>query len=120
MDWSAQTQHRFDDLRQRELIGPLSAEEQRELAALLAILDADEARTLAPTLARMDREAAQREAQLTALQIRNEELAALAGQHEQLLSEAKSWLASFEQRRLVLQDRYTRLAAEPLPTDLRP
>jgi hypothetical protein len=42
----------------------------------------------------MDREAAQREVQLTALQVRNEELVALAGQHEQLLSEAKSWLAS--------------------------
>jgi hypothetical protein len=30
--------------------------------------------------------------------VRNEELAALAGQHAHLLSEAKSWLASFEQR----------------------
>jgi hypothetical protein len=120
MDWSEHTQRRFDDLRQRERIGPLSAEDQRERAALLAILDADEARTLAPTLARMDREAAQREAQRTALQVRNEELAALAGPHAQLLREATSWLTSFAQRRLVLQDRYTRLAAEPLPTDLRP
>ena len=120
MDWNEAMQHRFDDLRQRELLGPLSAEEQGELVALLATLDADEAISLAPVLARMDQEAQQREAQLAAIQMRNEELAALARQHEQLLREAKSWLRSFEQRRLLLHDRYARLAEEPLPTELRP
>ena len=120
MDWNEAMQHRFDDLRQRELLGPLSAEEQGELAALLATLEADEALSLAPALARMDQETQQREAQLAAIQIRNEELAALARQHEQLLSEATSWLRSFEQRRLILHDRYARLAEEPLPTELHP
>jgi hypothetical protein len=116
MAWDAATQQRFDTLRHRELAGVLSAEERHELDGLLATLDAEEARSLGPAIARLDQEADQQERQLAALQIRNEDLAALVRQHEQLLTEAKGWLASFEQRRLVLQDRYARLAGAALPT----
>jgi hypothetical protein len=117
MVWDTETQRRFDSLRERQLNGELSTAEQHELDALLAALDAKEAGYLAPAIARMDQKLHQAEAQLAALQIRNEELAALARQHEQLLSEAASWLEQFDQRRLVLQDRYARLTGEPLPTE---
>lgn len=117
MAWNAETQCHFDSLRERQLNGELSAAEQHELDALLAALDAEEASYLAPAIARRDQELHQAEAQLAALQIRNEELAALARQHEQLLSEAASWLEQFDQRRIVLQDRYARLTGEPLPTE---
>lgn len=117
MGWDTATQRRFDRLRERRLNGELSTAEQHELDALLAALDAEEAGYLAPAIARMDQELHQAEAQLAALQIRNEELAALARLHEQLLSEAASWLAQFDQRRLVLQDCYARLTGEPLPTE---
>jgi hypothetical protein len=117
MVWDAETQRRFDSLRERQLNGELSAAEQHELDALLAALDAEEANYLTPAIARIDQELHQAEAQLAALQIRNEELAALARQHEQLLSEAASWLEQFDQRRLVLQNRYARLTGEPLPTE---
>jgi hypothetical protein len=117
MSWDEEKQRQFDQLRARELEGSLSEEEQHALDALLAILDAEEARYLAPALERMDQATQQRAAQLAALQVRNEELAALVRQHEQLLREARSWLATFEQRRLVLQDRYTRLTGAPLPSE---
>lgn len=117
MNWNTETQQRFDTLRERELHGPLSEEEQQELDALVSALEADEARYLAPAIERMEQAAREHEAQLAALQIRNENLAALARQHEQLLSEARDWLSSFEQRRLVLQNRYARLTEEPLPTE---
>lgn len=117
MKWDEATQRRFDHLRERHLVGELSVAEQHELDTLLTLLDAEEASYLAPAIARMDQERHQAETQLTALQIRNEELAALARQHEQLLSEAASWLEQFDQRRLVLRDRYARLTGEPLPTE---
>lgn len=117
MTWDAEKQRDFDALRARELEGPLSGAEQHALDELLAILDADEALYLAPTIERMAQEAQQREVQLATLQVRNEELAALVQQHEQLLREARTWLVAFEQRRLVLQDRYTRLTGTSLPSE---
>lgn len=91
MTWDEHTQHRFDSLRQRALAGSLSEDEQCELDALVAAIAAEEASYLEPTLDRLDDDLHQREEQLAALQVRNEELAVLARQHEQLLSEAKSW-----------------------------
>ncbi|RRR77423.1 MAG: hypothetical protein EI684_01475 [Candidatus Viridilinea halotolerans] len=119
MMWDAEKQHHFDRLRQRALTETLSGEEARELEEMLAALEAVEQSYLAPALARMDVDLHQREEQLTMLQTRNEELALLAQQHAQLLSEAKKWLDSFEQRRLILQDRYTRLTQPFVPSKAR-
>lgn len=119
MTWDAEKQHHFDQLRQRALTETLSSEEAHELARMLALLETVEQSYLAPALARMDADLRQREEQLTMLQMRNEELALLAQQHAQLLSEAKLWLASFEQRRLLLQDRYTRLTQPLAPSEAR-
>lgn len=119
MSWDAERQRQFDELRARELDGPLSEDDRRSLDALRATLEAEEARYLAPAIEQLEHQSREREAQLTALQVRNEELAALVQQHEQLLREAQSWLAVFEQRRLVLERRYTQLTGSPLPTEPR-
>jgi DNA repair ATPase RecN len=119
MIWNEHTQQRFASLRQRALTASLSDDEQRELDALIAAISEEEAQYLEPALDRMDNDLRRREEELAALQVRNEEIASLARQHEQLLSEAKAWLDSFEQRRLVLQDRYARLTTEPPPSGSR-
>lgn len=115
MDWNEEQQRRFDELRHREMIGPLDDAEQRELDSLRAQLEAAEAHDLQAALDQMQQAQEAGEAYLNEIQTRNEALATLVQQHEQLLSEAKAWLATFEQRRLVLQERYTNLTGEALP-----
>lgn len=116
MDWNEEQQQRFDALRQRELAGPLSDTDQQELKTLRAVLEHAEAHYLSPALDQMQRAQHASAAHLAEIQAHNEALATLVQQHEHLLREAQSWLATFEQRRLVLQERYTRLTGEPLPT----
>jgi Mg/Co/Ni transporter MgtE len=93
--------------------------EREEFAALVAAIAVDEARYLAPAIDQMQRDEQAEVAQLATAQIRSEALAALVQQHEQLLAEARTWLASFEQRRLLLQDRYADVAGEPFPSEQR-
>lgn len=119
MEWTEETQRRFDELRQRELAGPFGEAEQRELTTLYAALEADEARSLGPTIERMGRAQQAVDTELVARQTRNEELATLVQQQEQLIAEARAWLVQFERRRLLLQERYTRLIREMPPAASR-
>jgi len=119
MEWTEETQQRFDELRQRELAGPLGDVEQGELARLYAALEADEARYLGPTIERMGRAQQAADTELAARQTRNEELATLVQQQEQLIAEARAWLAQFERRRLLLQERYARLRRKAPPAASR-
>jgi Mg2+ and Co2+ transporter CorA len=113
MAWTQEQQQRFDELRRRELTAPLQDAEQRELWTLQEALEAEEARYLAPALEQMQREQEAGEQALLDAQRRNEELAQLAQQHEQLIGEAHQWLTQFDQRRLVLQERFNALTGEP-------
>ena len=63
MSWDAEKQRQFDELRARELEGPLSEDDQRSLDALLTILDAEEARYLAPAIDKLEHDSREREAQ---------------------------------------------------------
>ncbi len=91
MNWSNEKQARFDDLRQRELAGTLSAAEQQELEALTAMLTqaADEA--LLPAIERLQHEVMELETRLQQRQDENEELAKLLHQQEQLTAESRQW-----------------------------
>jgi hypothetical protein len=91
MDWNEEQQRRFNVLRQHELAGPLNPAEQQELNTLFNSLQHAEAQDLAPALEQMQ-QTQQHERNLADLQIRNEALAALVQQHEQLLGEAHAWL----------------------------
>lgn len=88
MAWTQEQQARFDDLRQRELLAPLPDDEQRELAALRAVLEAEEADYLEPALDQMQHEQEAHERSLADTERRNEALAQLAQQYEQLIGEA--------------------------------
>jgi hypothetical protein len=114
MNWNAQMQARFDQLRASELAGALTAEEEAELAKLVAMLESEEAQRLAPTFARVRTEQAVLQEKLKTLQTGNEELAKLLHQQEQLVADAQRWLAQFEQRHFLIQQAYTKITGEAL------
>ena len=115
MGWTAEQQASFDELRARELSGMLTTEEQARLDELTATLEAEEAYYLAPVVARMRADQAALRERLKALQTENEALARLASQQEQLVADARQWLAQFEQRHRQIRQAYTRLTGEALP-----
>ena len=80
MNWSDEKQARFDQLRQRELAGTLSAADQQELEALTAILTQAADDALLPAITRLQRERVELEARLQQRQHENEELAKLLQQ----------------------------------------
>lgn len=114
MNWSNEKQARFDDLRQRELAGTLSAADQQELESLTAMLTqaADEA--LLPAIERLQRELMELETRLQQRQYENEELAKLLHQQEQLTAESRQWLRDFDRRHAQIRESYTRLTGEVL------
>ncbi len=114
MNWNSETQTRFDQLRASQLAGALSTPEEAELAELAAALEADETRRLAPSLNQVRVEQTTLRERLQATQSENEELARLLNQQEQLVTDARRWLAQFEQRHRLIQQTYTRLTGEVL------
>ena len=116
MDWNDEQQKRFNDLRRRELKGKLNTAEQTELAEIIAFLEEEEARYLGPAVARMEKEQTVMMERLQKLQTDNEELAKLVHQQEQLVLEARRWLADFRQRHEQIRSTYTQLTGEILTT----
>jgi hypothetical protein len=51
MQWTEEVQLRFNELRQKELAGTLSANEKGELAELFAVLGADERQSSCSSIA---------------------------------------------------------------------
>lgn len=116
MPWNAEKQTQFDALRARERAGPLTAQEAAALAELVATLEVDEARRYASAVDRMRAEQAALREQLGKVQTENEALAKLLNQQEQLVTDARRWLAQFEQRHRLIQQAYTHLTGEVLPS----
>jgi predicted nuclease with TOPRIM domain len=114
MKWTAEQQTLFDELRARKLAGTLTTEEQARLDELTQMLEAEETRYLAPAVAQMRAEQTVLREQLETLQTDNEALARLLNQQEQLVADARHWLAQFEQRHSQIQQAYTRLTGEVL------
>jgi hypothetical protein len=114
MNWTAEQQASFDELRARELAGTLTTKERARLAELTTMLEAEEARYLMPVTAQMRTEQAALRERLEMLQTENEALARLLNQQEQLVADARHWLAQFEQRHSQIQQAYTRLTGEVL------
>ena len=114
MDWNEEKQTRFDKLRQRQLTGTLTVDEQTELAEMVAMVEQEESRYLEPAIASLELEQAVTRERLQKLQADNEELAKLLHQQEQLAVEARRWLADFQQRHENIQAIYTQLTGEVL------
>ena len=116
MTWSIEQQQRFDTLRLRALSADLSPAEQAELEALQAQL----ADAWPLDFATLQNEQADLRKRLTRAQTENEALAQLLVQQEQLVAEARQWLARFESRHQQLRQAYTHLTGETLtPTSAR-
>jgi len=119
MSWTAEQQELFDALRARELSGTLTVTEQAQLEKLYALLGAEEALYLSPAIAQMKVDQTVLREKLESVQTENEALGRLLSQQEQLVADAKHWLAQFEKRHRRIQQAYTRLTGEVL-TGARP
>lgn len=115
MSWTKETQARLDHLRERELAGALTAAEQPELAAFIAEVEAEEAQALAPAMTRLRGDVEGLIEEARGVEIRNEELARLLAQQQQLAADARRFLAEFDQRRATILDALARVAGGPLP-----
>jgi predicted nuclease with TOPRIM domain len=114
MNWSNEKQARFDDLRQRDLAGTLSAADRQELESLTAMLTQAADKALLPAVERLQRELMELEARLQQRQGENEELAKLLHQQEHLTAESRQWLRDFDRRHAQIRETYARLTGEML------
>jgi len=112
MQWTEEMQLRFNELRPKELAGTLSAEEKHELAELFAVIEADEKQYLAGAMTRLREEDALTQAQIEKRQQENMALAQIVSQQEQLIADARRWLAEFEQRHKMIRQSYIQLTGE--------
>ena len=115
MSWTKETQARLDHLREQELAGALTAAEQPELAAFMAEVETEEAQALAPAMTRLRDDVEALTEEVRGVESRNEELARLLAQQQQLAADARRFLAEFDQRRATLLDALARVAGGPLP-----
>jgi predicted RNase H-like nuclease (RuvC/YqgF family) len=115
MSWTKETQARLDHLRGKELAGALTAAEQSELFALMAEVEAEEAQSIAPAMTRLRGDVEALIQEVRGVENRNEELARLLAQQQQLAADARRFLAEFDQRRTSILDALARVAGDPLP-----
>ena len=114
VEWTKELEERFTKLRQRELSGTLNATEEIELTELISLIERDESAQLTKAIVRMNLEQTTMRLRLQSLRIDNENLAKVLNQQEQLVSDARKWLAEFEKRHNLIQQSYTRLTGEIL------
>jgi predicted nucleic acid-binding Zn-ribbon protein len=112
--WTAEIEARFHELRLRELSGALSETEKRELAQLVTVIEAEEAEQLVSVISQLQSEQAGMRTHLRVLQEENVELAKVLSQLEQLVVDARKWLAEFEHRHRLIRQSYARLTGEPV------
>src|SRR5262249_38855647 len=106
---------RLDRLRDKELAGTLAGPEHAELAALIAQVETEEAQALGPAMDRLRTEVVELDNALSAVQDKNEELARLLSQQQNLAEDARRFLVEFEQRRASILEALARVTAGPLP-----
>jgi flagellar hook-associated protein FlgK len=114
MSWTKETQATLDHLREKELAGALTPAEQAEVAALMAEVEAEEAQSLAPAMTRLRGDVDGLIQDVRGVELRNEELARLVAQQQQLAADARRFLAEFDQRRTSILDALARMGGDPL------
>jgi hypothetical protein len=100
--WDAQKRARFQELRQRELAGALSEQEQGELSLLVQELECEEATHLNPATEQLRQERATIEAQNRALQ-------ALVARKETLVTKLRAVLEEAETERQAIDEEVARI-----------
>jgi hypothetical protein len=96
--WNDEKQHRFDALRLKEAQGVLSDAQAQELQALFAELESDEAETLKEGMAKLDVRLDSLRAEKESIEAKNERLAAIVAEQEQLLVDAREYLGSLRRK----------------------
>ena len=80
--WNDEKQHRFDELRLKEMQGVLSDKETQKLQAFFAELETEEAETLKKGMEKMDARLDSLRAEKERVEAKNERLAAIVTEQE--------------------------------------
>jgi hypothetical protein len=112
--WTTATEARFNELRFRELTGVLSDVEKSELAQLMESIEIEETEQLASIVTHMQSEQVAMRVRLNLLHDENTELAKVLSQLEQLVVDARKWLAEFERRHSLIRQSYAQITGVPV------
>jgi hypothetical protein len=115
MEWNEQLTDRFDELRLKQIAGALSAAEQEELFQLIQTIESGEASLLTAYFGHVAAENVRLQTKLQAVQDENEALGQLVIQQEQLVADARRWLAEFDRRNTQIQQSYSHLTGSSSP-----
>ncbi len=115
MEWNEKLADRFDELRLRQMAGGLTAEEQEELAQLIQVVEVGESTMLTAYFEQAATDNMQLQTKLQAVQDENESLSQLVIQQEQLVADARRWLAEFDRRNTQIQKSYSLLTGNTSP-----
>jgi hypothetical protein len=100
--WDRKKHERFQELRQRQLAGVLSAEQQDELASMVQELEQQEAAYLSPATQRLRQE-------YEAMLAENQALEALVRRKEALVQHLEGVLANIRAERTAIAEEEARL-----------
>ena len=103
--WNDEKQHRFDALRLKEAQGVLSDAELQELQAFFAELEAEETGTLKKGMEQLDARLDVFRAEKGRVEAKNEHLAAIVAEQEQLLADAREYLTNLRRKQAALHAR---------------
>ena len=110
--WNEAQYQRFQQLRDREWCGELTAEEKHELAAMMQELCDMEATYLQPATDRLQHETAQLQAELEQVLERNQQFNVLIHRKETLLARVQVFVAEAEAEHEALQQAYRAIMEE--------
>ena len=114
--WNDEKQRRFDALRIKEAQGALSDAEAQKLQEFFAELEAEEAETLRKSMEQMDARLDFLRAEKERVEAKNERLASIVIEQEQLLADARDYLTHLRRRQGTLRTEYRKATGQKLVT----
>jgi uncharacterized protein YdaU (DUF1376 family) len=112
--WTDEKQQQFNALRDKELAGTLTVDEQQQLDVFFAELDAEEAEMLRPAMERMDADIAAKREELAKWQAMNAVREKYLAQRAALLARAQATLAELQAEERALQFEYEKAIDKPI------
>jgi hypothetical protein len=115
--WDETKRQRYNQLRDREWEGTLTAEETTELAAMMQEICDMEATYLQPATERLQQDTARWRTELEHVVERNGQLEALIRRKEALLARINAFIAEVTTEQEVLQQTYHTIMGDPPHTE---
>ena len=115
--WDETQRQRYNQLRDHEWEGTLTAEEKTELAAMMQEICDMEATYLQPATERLQQDTAHRRTEREHVAERNRQLEALIHRKEALLARINTFIAEVITEQEVLQQAYSTIMGEPPHTE---